>query len=211
MRLAHPTRLAVDGRTAAGKTTFADGLALDLRKGGREIIRTSIDGFHRSRAERYARGRLSAEGYYRDARDLAAIRPLLLDPLGPGGDIKYCTASLDLEADRAIEATPVAAARDAILVVDGTFLRRSELRDGWDVVAFLDTSEAVAEQRGVTRDASGNNDVTLVRKLYVQRYRPAYAIYERECQPSRRADAIVNNDDLDRPYLTIQPEGRFAI
>jgi uridine kinase len=80
---ARPIRVAVDGRTASGKTVLADELAAIIRRTGREIIRTSIDGFHRSKAERYARGRHSAEGYYHDARDLAAIMTVLLAPLGP--------------------------------------------------------------------------------------------------------------------------------
>src|SRR5215211_9209362 len=82
----HPVRVAVDGRTASGKTTLADELARELRSLGREVIRTSVDGFHRPKSERYARGRHSAEGYYHDARDLGAIRRMLLDPLGPTGD-----------------------------------------------------------------------------------------------------------------------------
>lgn len=64
LRLGHPIRIAIDGRTASGKTTLADELAALLQGQGRSVIRTSIDGFHRPRAERYARGRHSAEGYY---------------------------------------------------------------------------------------------------------------------------------------------------
>jgi uridine kinase len=35
-----------------------------MRSNGCPVIRTSIDGFHRPKAERYLRGRHSAEGYY---------------------------------------------------------------------------------------------------------------------------------------------------
>ena len=83
IRLPRPIRVAVDGRTASGKTTLADELAGVLNRKAREVIRTSIDGFHRPKAERYARGRHSAEGYYHDARDLDAVNALLLSPLGP--------------------------------------------------------------------------------------------------------------------------------
>src|ERR1700759_3654411 len=81
-----PIRIAIDGRTASGKTTFADELAAKLMQRARLVIRTSIDGFHRPKAERYARGRYSAEGYYYDARDLSAVVAMLLAPLGPNGD-----------------------------------------------------------------------------------------------------------------------------
>jgi hypothetical protein len=69
-----PVRVAIDGRIASGKTTFANELGALVAQRNREVIRTSIDGFHRPRAERYARGRYSPEGYYFDARDLGAIR-----------------------------------------------------------------------------------------------------------------------------------------
>src|SRR5437763_14570660 len=91
--LGRPLRVAVDGRTASGKTTLSDELAALIRDLDRPVIRTSIDGFHRPQAERYARGRYSAQGYYHDARDLAAIVTLLLAPLGRGGDRRYRTAS----------------------------------------------------------------------------------------------------------------------
>ena len=80
-----PLRVAVDGRTACGKSTFARALAGALSARGCNTLHTTIDGFHNPRSVRYARGRLSAEGYYRDARDLGAIRRELLAPLGMVG------------------------------------------------------------------------------------------------------------------------------
>src|SRR4051812_47502534 len=88
LHLGYSVRVAVDGRTASGKTTLADELAALLAETGRVVIRTAIDGFHRQRPERCARGRHSAEGYYYDARDLPAIVALLLAPLGPFGDLR---------------------------------------------------------------------------------------------------------------------------
>ena len=41
VEVAHPTRVAVDGPPAAGKTTLADDLAAVLRAQGREVIRAT--------------------------------------------------------------------------------------------------------------------------------------------------------------------------
>jgi SpoVK/Ycf46/Vps4 family AAA+-type ATPase len=49
----HPTRVAVDGPPAAGKTTLADELAVVLRAKGREVIRRSK--LHREIAQAKAR------------------------------------------------------------------------------------------------------------------------------------------------------------
>lgn len=205
-----PLRIAVDGRTASGKTTFADELAEVLGKTGREVIRTSIDGFHRPKVERYARGRHSAEGYYYDARDLPAINALLLSPLGPGGDLRYRTASFDLDNDQPIDQEPQVASADAILIVDGTFLQRPELRDGWDLAIFVETSEQISEQRGIGRDAQRLGGVDATRELYAVRYKPAFDIYERACAPTFAADAIFNNNDFARPVLKVRDDGRLS-
>ena len=63
------TRFAVDGIDCAGKTTFADRLGELLGAN-----RVSVDDFLRPPEERYARGELSGEGYYRDSHDHARFR-----------------------------------------------------------------------------------------------------------------------------------------
>jgi uridine kinase len=202
LTLLHPLRVAADGRTASGKTTLADeierqiSVLIDV-----QIIRTSIDGFHRPRAERYARGRYSPEGYCRDSRDLNAVRRQLLDPLGPTGDLYYRTASFDLERDVPIHQTPSLATRHSILIVDGTFLQRPERRGAWDVVLFVNVSEEIAAKRGVERDRDALGSVEAAKELYARRYCPAYAIYEAECNPRERADIVLENTDFSSPRI----------
>lgn len=201
----HPLRVAVDGRTASGKTTLADELAACLESRGRSVIRTSVDSFHRSRAERYQRGRLSAEGYYRDARDLDAIQTLLLEPLGPEGDFLYATASFDLAADRSLQPSFRMAEPQDILIVDGTFLQRRELASYWDYVIFVKVPEDVARDRGIRRDAAGLGGVGAASEIYDRRYCPAFAFYETECFPQARARAVWDNSNFERPILQFEP------
>lgn len=211
VELPHPIRVAVDGRTASGKTTLADELAEILASREAEVIRTSIDGFHRPKAERYARGRQSPEGYYYDARDLVAINALLLSPLGPGGSREYRTASFDLLNDEPIEQPAKLASSSAILIVDGTFLQRPELAPNWDLTIFVETKKETSEQRGVRRDTSLLGGVDAARQLYANRYQPAYDLYESICAPSNVADAVLNNEDIEHPILTLNTVGRFAV
>src|SRR5579863_2110969 len=77
----HPVRVAIDGVDAAGKTKLADALAAALEGQQRAVIRASIDGFHRPRAERYQRGADSPLGYYADSFNYPALRESLLLPL----------------------------------------------------------------------------------------------------------------------------------
>lgn len=205
-----PIRIAIDGRTASGKTTLADELSSSIVATGRRVIRTSVDGFHRPKAERYARGRYSPDGYYYNARDLAAINALLLSPLGPSGNREYRTASFDLVKDEPIEQAPQTATTDAILIVGGTFLQRPELVKNWDLTIFVETSEMASERRGIARDTPLLGGLDAARQLYVARYQPAYRLYESICYPATCADAIFNNEDVQAPILIVKPSGRFA-
>ncbi|SBT41097.1 nucleoside/nucleotide kinase family protein [Micromonospora auratinigra] len=76
----HPLRVAIDGPDAAGKTRLADDLARALA-GRREVIRVSVDGFHRPAEQRRRRGPLSPQGYYRDSFDHETVVDRLLRPL----------------------------------------------------------------------------------------------------------------------------------
>jgi uridine kinase len=186
-------RVAVDGRTASGKTTLADELAAAIRRVGKTVIRASVDGFHRPSEERHRRGRLSPDGYFEDARDLDAIRNLLLEPLGPNGDRRYVTQTFDLERDQAVVPTVQRAEEGSILIVDGTFLQRPELRSAWDFVIFLDVPEHEARRRGINRDAAAMGGQASASELYTRRYGPAFSRYESECNPAERADVVVDN------------------
>ena len=208
--LQRPLRVAIDGRLGSGKTRLADELASHISNRGRHVIRTSIDGFHRPKAERYARGRNSPERYCYDSRDLTAIMTLLLAPLGPGGDRRYRKASFDLENDRPLRQEPKLAEANAILIVDGTFLQRPELRDEWDLTILVQASEEIATGRGVARDAEQLGGMKEAMRLYAERYSRAFDLYERLCAPESLADAVLNNDDLEHPQLRFRRDGRLA-
>ena len=204
LRTPHPTRVAIDGRTASGKTTLADELADELLGRGRIVIRTSVDGFHRPRAERYRRRRLSAEGYLDDARDWDAVRKALLRPLGPGETLTYRTETFDLKRHEPVERPARIANPDAILIVDGTFLQRCELAGGWDLVILVDVSDEVATSRGVARDAASLGGEKKAREVHRRRYQAAFAIYEARCDPRDIADIVVRNEDTERPQVLVR-------
>jgi hypothetical protein len=73
--LAHPIQAGIDCRSAAGKTTFADGLVSRLRDEGRPVVRASIDDFHTpGHAERSGRDSYTWQTYYDEAYDYQRFR-----------------------------------------------------------------------------------------------------------------------------------------
>ena len=199
----HPVRVAVDGIDAAGKTTLADELVPSLQARGRPVIRASIDGFHRPRVERYRRGATSAEGYYLDSFDYPALREVLLLPLGPTGSGRYRRAVFDFRTDRPLVAAEEKAPTDAVLVMDGVFLLRPELDEFWDYRIWVEVPIAVALERAKQRDVALFGSEEAVHARYQVRYIPGQRLYFETAHPRERADAIVQNEDLENPLLVI--------
>ncbi|WIG58614.1 MAG: Uridine kinase, type 2 [Ktedonobacterales bacterium] len=191
----HPARVAVDGIDAAGKTTLADELVPYVQAHGRSVIRASIDGFHRPRAERYQRGASSAEGYYQDSFDYPALREALLLPLGPMGSGRYRRAVFDFRTDRPLDAAEETAPVDAVLIMDGVFLLRPELDAFWDYRIWVETPFEVALERAKQRDVALFGSVEAVEARYQTRYIPGQRLYFEMAQPRERADAIVRNEN----------------
>ncbi len=182
--------VAVDGVDAAGKTHFADELGEALRRAGHTVFRASIDGFHRPRALRYARGKDSPEGFYRDSYDYETFRRVLVDPFKDGGTGSFVLEAFDHRRDAPVEPKWVTGKPDAILLLDGIFLNRPELRGLWNYSIWLDIDPAVAAQRALDRDGpSGVGD----------RYTKGQALYVKEAKPRTVASTIVDNNDFDHP------------
>jgi len=203
--VAHPTRVAIDGPPAAGKTTLADELAVVLREQGRDVIRATIDDFLFPRARRYARGEYSAEGCYFDTHDYDALKRVLLDPLGPGGDRRFQRAVYDRTADTALSPPVTTAAVDAVLVFDGVFLMRPELIDRWDLRIFVSTSLEKIVDRAVIRERQVSSQVEVERR-WRERYIPSQQLYFATVRPTHHANIIVHNDQPQRPIWVTQPQ-----
>lgn len=205
---AHPLRVAIDGPPGAGKTTLADELEVIIRAQGREVIRASIDDFLLPRAQRYRRGRYSAEGCYFDAHDRDAMCRVLLDPLGPEGDRRFQTTVYHRETDTTLCLPSASARADAVLLFDGVFLLRPELINRWDLSIFVsvtfDRTRERAQARATVLTGSAT-DTTEIDRSWRERYIPSQQLYFARVRPTERADIIVNNDDIQQPTWELRP------
>ena len=170
------TLVAVDGLDGAGKTTFADLLATRL---DRPVVRVREDDFLNPAAIRHARGRESPEGFFLDSYDLGALARELLDPFAAGGPFRRRWH--DVIADRAVLGADEHAPAGALLLLDGLFLHRDELRDRWDLSILLQVAPELAAARLREREGKPN--------------RPRYILglqrYFSECEPASRASLVL--------------------
>lgn len=207
LQQSHPVRVAIDGIDAAGKTTFADELAYEIAGVGRSVIRASVDGFHNPRDTRYRRGRDSPEGYFEDSFDYPALIGGLLAPLGPDGSRRFRRAVFDVTTDRAVDAPLEHASPDAVLLLDGVFLLRPELRSHFEFSIFLRVEFDVSLSRAEARDLDLLGTAGAVRERYRTRYIPGQRLYLSRVDPERWATVVIDNNDLRRPRVV---GGRFS-
>jgi uridine kinase len=199
INLTHPTRVAIDGVDAAGKTTLANELAIELGRSGRHVIRASVDGFHNPKVIR--RQDDSAEGYFRCSFNYPSLVSNLLEPLGPNGSRQFCRAVFDFRSDSAVASEVEQAVQNSILLFDGVFLLRRELRSYWDLSIFVDATFETVLARAEARDRELFGSVTAVQERYGSRYIPGQRMYLEQEQPRQVASIIVINDNLDNPGL----------
>jgi uridine kinase len=201
----HPVRVAIDGCSAAGKTTLADELAQALgARTERAVIRVGLDYFKRAVESRTTYPPDSPESYYLDSWDYAAIRDRLLAPLGPGGSRRYRTAVMDLPARTVVDGPTLLAPDDAMLIADGVFLQRPELDPYWDLRIYVDVGFEEVLRRGIERDQRWMGSAADAEHRYRVKYIPGERRYVDEVRPRDRAQVVVGNANVDAPTLLVR-------
>jgi uridine kinase len=198
----HPTRVAIDGRSAAGKTTLADELATAIRARGRDVIRSSIDDFYRpGHKYRSERGEWTPQSRYDEGYDYHAFIDLVLRPLGPGGSRRCRPALFDSYHDVWLPEEWIEASADSLAIVDGAFLLRPELATHWDYVVWVDIDMETMVARARKRDIAWTASEQLVIERYRNLWIPTHELYERLVEPMAEAHAIVDNRDVHDPKI----------
>ncbi|WP_375389493.1 AAA family ATPase [uncultured Amnibacterium sp.] len=195
--------VAIDGVDGSGKTVLAAELAAALRDAGRSVVEVHVDDFHHLRARRYARGRLSPEGFWLDSYDYVALERDVLRPLRADGPGFYRWGATDLDRDVRLDLVPVEAPGDAIVLVEGIFLHRNELVRWWDYSLYIDVPFEESARRMAVRDGlpAAADD------LHVRRYVDGQKLYFEACRPWERASVVIDNADWSSPRLVLTGDG----
>ncbi len=108
-------------------------------------------------------------------------------------------------------AEPVTVAPDAVLLVDGVFLLRPELRDRWTLRVYVHVSEAVTLERALARDVARFGSTDTVLERYRHRYLPGQARYRADASPAQAAHIVIDNSDAEAPSIVRWEPGDLAI
>jgi len=188
--------VGIDGPDGAGKTTLAGRLTDTLQV---KTLRACVDGFNRPRAQRYRRGELSADGYYLDSFDYPALRNECLLPF-LGGESALRTSACDQDGDVRQNIT-VAVPSRAVLVVDGVFLLRPELRELWTLSVYLRVSADETLRRAHRRDLELFGSAEEIERRYRGRYLPGQVLYRQRADPEALAHVLVDNERTGAPRI----------
>jgi hypothetical protein len=184
--LDHPVRVAVDGPPQADPGVLADAIAAAVRETGRRAIQIRVDEFLRSASVRFEFGRTDPDGWYDSWIDIPGLAREVLVPLGSGGSLRYLPTLWDAARDRATRASYETAPPSAVVVVDGPFLLRPELRWEFDLTVHLALSAGAVRRR----TAPG------------EEWRlPALERYAEEVGPEDVCDVLVRYDDPRHPAV----------
>src|SRR5215470_427957 len=90
----------------------------------------------------------------------------------------------------------------AVLLFDGVFLHRPEVRRLFDYTVFVDAGFEVTLARAMQRAGLLPGTAGELRNSYEQRYIPGQKLYVTECLPKEQADAVFDNTDTFNPSLS---------
>jgi uridine kinase len=126
---------------------------------------------------------------------------MLLRPLGPGGTGHYRTAIFDYREDVPVESPRMKVELEAILLFDGIFLLRPQLRSFWDYTIFVRAEFDETLRRALVRDLPLWGDAKKIEHRYLSRYIPAQKLYLAECNPEKNANLVIDNNDPSNPLI----------
>lgn len=130
--------VAIDGDDPVESGAFARDLAEAIHEAGHAALVAHLEDFLRPESERRTPPATDDEHEYHHRYDYDTLRRVLIDPFKLGGSAGFVLAA---HREQAIEPKWTTTARDAILLIDGPFALRPELKGRWNNTIRLDTGE----------------------------------------------------------------------
>ena len=185
--------VGIDGLDGAGKTTFANDLSAAIRGLGVASAAVSLDAFHTARAVRHTPPD-DGRTWYAHAYDYDAFRAKVIAPFRRGEPVALEHRS---RVDDAVLDDPSMFHPEerAVLVVEGVFTLRPEIRGIWHTTALLDVPIDIAFARCVERDGWDPADDAILNRTFFA----AERIYLHEVHPRTVTNATFDVTDVEHP------------
>jgi phosphoglycolate phosphatase-like HAD superfamily hydrolase/uridine kinase len=197
-REAEPFVVGVSGIDNSGKTSFAKGLSAFLGERGFRVQRVHLDHFHHPKEVRRS-GEDEIENYLTRTFDFESIAEKILKPAKSGETVRTFLPAYDIDKEAYDDLRLYQVDRDTVLILDGVFLEKPEIRPPIDFQVWLDISFEECLKRARRRDVPRFGEDFL--RKYHSKYIPAQRRYIEEYHPKENADLVVDNTLFLRPKI----------
>ena len=178
-----PLLVAIDGHSAAGKSTLAATLQNLLEASGPDKVTVvHMDDFYRVTPEPL-RATLSPEEGYESYYDWQRLQAEVLEPLASGKTSRY--RRYNWETGAPCETSEVEP--EGVILIEGCYSSRPELRPYYHVILYVDAPESLR----MTRQKERTDDAA-----WVARWDAAERYYFSKHPPASFAHHIVSYDEV---------------
>lgn len=181
--------VGIDGLGGAGKSTLVDSLKSELQNESYNSYILHIDDFIHPKSIRYNDSKEEWYCYYNLQWRYDYLIKEILDPIKRGEKIDKDIEFYDKENDTYIK-KHIYIPHNSVLLLEGVFLQRKELKDYLDFVVYLNVPQEIRLDRVLKRDVyiGSANDI---KDKYNRRYFPAEDRYILEYSPALNADLVL--------------------
>lgn len=202
-----PFIVGITGIDGSGKTELARELEHALKRCNQEVQTIHVDDFHNPKSVRYVPDLPEPQQYYMLSINFKRLVNEVLLPIKRYGELHTTLTVLDLHTDRWLLQRHYTVTSNTVVLLEGVFLFRPEIRPYVDLFVYLHVTEDVAIQRARVRDVPTQGEGVL--RKYKVKYLPAQREYLQRFCPERYADVVIDNCDWKNPRVRIWPEMMF--
>ena len=183
--------IGIDGLGGAGKSTVSNSLQLKLQNKGYETYVLHMDDFIHTKQIRYNGSKEEWYCYYNIQWRYDYLVKKILLPIKDGSKINKLIELYDKENDNYIlEAVDIL--QGSILILEGIFLQRKELKGYLDYIIYIDVPKKLRLKRVLERD-SYIGKIGDIKNKYNIRYFPAEERYLSEYCPIENANLVLRS------------------
>lgn len=183
--------IGIDGLGGAGKTTIVNSLKLQLQDKNYNSVVLHIDDFIHKKDIRYNESKEEWYCYYNIQWRYDYLIKEILMPIKEGAEIDKQIELYNKDNDAYI-LDQIKIPQGSILLLEGIFLQRKEIRQYFDYIVYLDVPKEIRLSRVINRDMYIGNSEDIKSK-YERRYFPAEDKYMEEYCPAQNADFVLND------------------
>ncbi|MCC5970764.1 MAG: hypothetical protein JJU15_12520 [Pararhodobacter sp.] len=186
--------VGISGIDGSGKSTLANLIESAFVHCGIQTAQVNLDDLLHPKSIRHKNSD-QVQGYFEDNFDYTSLVDHILDPARKTAEFKAEYPVLDLETDQ-VSKCCIELSGPGILIVEGVFLFRKELREKFHFKIWIEISFEVAMSRILERSRDQRyGDVESIRARYEERFFPTQRFHLDRDRPASAADYIYFNQN----------------